>query len=174
MADFTLSSGDYVRPYRSPWGSPQVRYAPESTGQSYRVGALLENDIDVSTAAGRLALATVSNSTVTSTSIVGIASEPASSVLNTKRGYFEANPNIEFVGRSIRGVLGSSCVFKAYGLAWDSTLNILLVDFGNAVSTSERVIVTELIDEVGDSGGRVAFKFGTYNSTLLAFHGQGK
>lgn len=172
MANFTLSSGDYFRPYKSPWGSHPIAEAPESTGQSYRYGQVLENDIDVSTAAGRIAAATVANSTVTSTSIVGIAAEPASSVVNTKRIYYEANPNVEFWGRTIRGVLGSSCVYKAYGIAFDSTLGINLVDLGNAQSTSERVIVTKLIDEAGDSGGAVAFKFGTYNSTLLAFHGR--
>lgn len=172
MADIVLSSADYFRPARCPWGQPRVAFAYESTGQSYRYGALLEHDIDVSTAAGRLALATVSGSTVTSTSIVGVAAEPASSVVTTKRTYFPADAATEFWGRTIRGVLGSSCVFKAYGIAYDSTLQIHLVDLGNAQSTSERVIVTELVDNAGDSGGAVLFKFGSYNSTLLAFHGR--
>ena len=174
MANFTLSSADYMRPYRSPWGSFTTKLVAESTGQSFKYGAVIENDLDASTAAGRAAIATVSNSTVTSTTVLGIAAQPASSVVTTKIAYYPANPNMEFWGRTIRGVLDSSCVFKAYGIAYDSTLNIHLVDLGNAVSTSERVIVTELIDAIGDSGGAVAFKFGHYNSTLQAFHGQGR
>lgn len=174
MADFTLSSGDYFRPARSANGPARIVYAPESTGQSYRYGQVLENDLDVSTAAGRIAVATVSNSTVTSTAIVGVASEAASSVVLTKRGYYAADRGVEFWGRTIRGVLGSSCVHKAYGIAYDSALGINLVDLGNSASTSERVIVTELVDAAGDSGGAVLFKFGTYNSTLVAFHGQSK
>jgi len=174
MANITLSSADYMRPYRSPWGAFTVKYVAESTGQSFKYGAVIENDLDASTAAGRAALATASNSTVTSTSIIGVAAQAASSVVNTKIGYYPANPNVEFWGRTIRGVLDSSCVFKAYGLAYDSTLNIHLVDLGNAQSTSERVVVTELIDAIGDSGGAVAFKFGHYNSTLQVFHGQAR
>jgi hypothetical protein len=174
MANFTLSSGDYIRPRSAPWGATEIRTVAESTGQSFRYGALIENDLDASTAAGRAALATVSGSTVTSTTIIGIAAAPASSVVTTKIPYYPANPNTQFWGRTIRGVLDSSCVFKAYGLAYDSTLQIFLVDLGNAASTSERVIVTELIDAVGDSGGAVSFVFGHYNSTLMCFHGQGR
>lgn len=174
MANFTLSSGDYIRPRSSPWGATEIRYVAESTAQSFKYGAVIENDLDASTAAGRAALTTLSNSTVTSTSIIGVAAQAASSVVNTKIGYYPANMNTQFWGRTIRGVLDSSCVFKAYGLAYDSTLQIHLVDLGNAVSTSERVIVTELVDAIGDSGGAVSFVFGHYNSTLLCIHGQGR
>jgi hypothetical protein len=173
MADYTLSSGDYFRPYRCPWGQPEVAVGLESTAQTYRVGQVLESDQTNSTSLGKLRTALVSGSTVTSSAIVGIAAEPASSVNLGKRIYFPANPLQQFVGRTIRGVLGSTCLFKAYGLAYDSTLGINLVDFGNTASTSERVIVTELVDEIGDSGGRVAFKFGAYNSTVT-FYGQPK
>lgn len=167
MADFVISSGDYIRPLRSPWGSHPIRYAPEAAAQSYRYGDLLQN-----TSSGQIQIASTSGSTVTSTSLVGVASEPASSVEGTKRGYYEANQNVEFWARTRGELTQSSNLFKAYGLFHDSTKNVWLVDLGNAVSTSERVIVTELIDSTGSSGGAVAFKFGTYNSTLLAFHGR--
>jgi hypothetical protein len=172
--NWTLSSNDGFRPARSPWGAFPIKWANESTAQSFRYGNLIENDLDASTAAGRLAIATVSGSTVTSTSIVGVAAQPASSNVNTKLGYYPADPNIEFWGRTIRGVLDSSCVFNSYGIAYDSTLAIHIVDIGNAVSTSQRVVVTELVDGIGDSGGAVLFTFGHYNSTLQAFHGRGR
>jgi hypothetical protein len=173
MADFTISSGDYVRPYRSPWGSHPVRSLPESVSQTYRYGDVLERVSDGSTNAGRLALASTSGSTVTSTAIVGVAAEGASSVTAAKRIFYVANPHVEFWGRTRGATLASSNVGKAYGLFRESTKNVFLVDLGNAASTSERVIVTELIDAEGDSGGAVAFAFGTYNSTLVVFRGFG-
>ena len=48
----------------------------------------------------------------------------------------------------------------SYGLFRDSSKNVTLIDLGNTQSTSLRVMVTELIDAVGDSGGAVIFKFG--------------
>jgi hypothetical protein len=173
MADFTISSGDYLRPYRSPWGSHPIRSLPESLSQTYRYGDVLERVAEGSTNAGRLALASTSGSTVTSTAIVGVAAEGASSVTAAKRIVYAANPNVEFWGRTRGATLASSNVDKAYGLFRDSSKNVFLVDLGNAASTSERVIITELIDAEGDSGGAVAFKFGTYNSTLVVFKGQG-
>ena len=167
MSDFTISSGDYVRPYRSPWGSHPVRRRAEAAAQTYRYGAVLQN-----TSSGQVQLASTSGSTVTSTSIVGVAAEPASSVEGSFRIVYDANPNVEFWARTRGGVLASSNVDSAYGLFRDSSKDVFLVDLGNAQSTSQRVIVTELIDAAGDSGGAVAFKFGTYNSTLLAFHGR--
>ena len=116
-------------------------------------------------------IASTSGSTVTSAAIVSVAAEPASSVEGTARIFYEANPNVEFWGRTRGATLQSSNLFTAYGLFRDSSKDVFLVDLGNAASTSERVIVTELIDSTGDSGGAVAFKFGSYNSTIL-FHGQ--
>lgn len=177
--NFTLSSGDYFRPRSSPFGATETRNVLESTLQTFRYGAVIEDDLDASTSAGRAAIATLSASTVTSTSIIGVAAAPGTNVNGVsaplqKMPYYPASPNTQFWGRTIRGLLDSSCVFKAYGLAYDSTLGIFLVDLGNSVSTSERVVVTELIDGVGDSGGAVSFVFGHYNSTLQCFHGQGR
>lgn len=165
--NFTISSGDYIRPYRSPWGSHPIKKAPEAAAQTYRFGAVLQN-----TSSGQVNIASTSGSTVTSTAIVGVAAEPASSVEGTARIFYEANPNVEFWGRTRGATLQSSNLFKPYGLWRDSSKDVFLVDLENAASTSERVIVTELIDSTGDSGGAVAFKFGTYNSTLQAFHGR--
>ena len=167
MANFVISSGDYIRPLRSPWGAPSPRYLPESTAQSYRVGAVVELDSQVSTSAGKVRTALVSASTVTSTSICGIASEPASSVHNTKVGFFDANPNIEFWARTRFGTIETTCVGEYFGLGFDSTKNVYLVDLGNAVSTSERVYITELLDAAGDSGGAVAFKFGSASTNTF-------
>lgn len=151
-----------------------MRSGLESTAQSFKVGEVLEAAAQGSTSAGRLARASTSDSTVTSTSIVGVAAEAASSVEGTKLIFYEANPNQEFWGRTRGGLTESSCLYQQYGLFRDSTKNVFLVDLGNAVSTSARVIVTELLDSTGSSGGAVAFRFGTYNSTLVILNGYPK
>lgn len=172
MADIALSSGDFIRPYRSPFGSPQIHYLAESTAQTYRVGAVLELDSQVSTSAGKLRVALISGSTVTSTAICGIASEPASSVQNTKVGFFPANGSIEFWARTRFGLLASTLIGEYFGLGFDSTKGIHVVDLGNAVSTSERVVITELLDSAGDSGGAVAFKFGSASTNTFGLQPQ--
>lgn len=173
MADFTISSADYIRPRRSPLGSPPVMGLKESTGQSFVFGDLLELDSLVATSAHRVARASTSGSTCISTSIVGIAAGAASSVLDTLIPVFEANRNVEFIGRSRGSTLASTNVGKEYGLFRDSSKNVWLVDLGNTQSTSARVTVTELIDSPGDSGGLVAFKFTIRNSTNIVFAFQG-
>jgi hypothetical protein len=169
MADYTISSGDYIRPYRSPWGQCEVRSAPESTGQTFVYGDVLELDKGVSTGANRVKRGSTTGSTCNSTAIVGIAAQAASSNVAQTVTYFTASPANEFVGRTRGGLLALANVGAGFGLFRDSTKNVWLVDLGNTQSTSERVIVTELIDQVGDSGGAVAFKFGTHNSTNIIF-----
>lgn len=167
MADFVLSSGDYMRPFRLQIGSAgEFQSGPESTAQSYPVGALLEMDSLVSTSNFRLAKAVVSASTVTSTAIIGVAAEPASSVTDQTRIYWPVSPAIEFQARTRGKLLASTCIGQPYGIFFDSTKAIYGVDLANQVSTSQRVLITGLIDAVGDSGGYVRFKFGTQNSTM--------
>ena len=165
MPDYTISSGDYIRPYRSPGGSPPLRSAPEAASQVYLTGDVLQMTD------GTVERASTSGSTLTSITIAGVAAEPASSVTGTKRLYFTARPNTEFWARTRGGVTASSNVGAVYGMFRDSSKNVWLVDLGNATSTGGRVIVTECVDSTGSSGGAVAFAFGTYNSTVVPFVG---
>lgn len=169
MADFTISSGDYIKPYRSPWGPCEMRSGPESTAQVFLYGDVLELDHTVSTSANRVKRASTSGSTVTSTAIVGVAAAAASSVVDTKIPYYSASPHNEFWGRTRGGTLALANVGLAYGLFRDASKNVVLVDLGNTESTSLRVIVTELVDAVGDSGGAVIFKFGCPNGSTNTF-----
>ena len=158
MADFTISSGDYMRPYRTQ-GSDGVTmdFGQESSvAQSYPVGAVLEYD----STAGTLRQASTSGSTVTSVRVIGVAAEPASSVANATRIYWAITPQQEFMARTRGGVLGSTSVGVKCGIFRDSSKNVFLLDFGNKVSTSVLCVVTGLIDSAGDSGGYVRFKFG--------------
>ena len=169
MADIVISSGDYIKPYRSPWGQMAVRSGPESSACTFKYGDVVELDHGVSTAANRIRQASTSDSTITSTAIVGVACGPASGVLGTAVPYFEASPFNEFTARTRGGTLALANVGLSYGLFRDSSKNVTLIDLGNTQSTSQRVIVTELIDAVGDSGGLVVFKFGCPNGSTNTF-----
>jgi hypothetical protein len=118
-------------------------------------------DSKVSTSIGYLRIAATSASTVTSTSIVGVAAEPASSNTAQTRIYWAITPDTEFMARTKNSTITSTNVGQPYGLFFDSTKNVFGVDLGNQVSTSLRVVITGLIDAIGDSGGYVRFKFGT-------------
>jgi hypothetical protein len=115
--------------------------------------------------------------------IWGIAAETASggsAIKDTKIPIWEANPMVEFKAATLGGTLVSSHVGSARSIVWDSTLKIALVDLGASSATDNRVLVTELIDAVGDSGGYVAFRFmqtdrsSTNNSSVnfLALYGR--
>lgn len=151
-----------MRPYRTQGSEAGCQdFGPESTTQSFLVGALLERDTKASTSIHRLRIAAVSASTVTSTAICGVAAEPASSVTDATRIFWPAASHIEFMARTRGSTITSTNVGQPYGLFFDSTKNVFGVDLANQVSTSQRVIITRLIDGIGDSGGYVAFKFGT-------------
>lgn len=166
MTDWAISSGDYMRPYRIQGSDACAQdFGPESTTQTFLVGFLLERDSLVSTSKFRLAKAKVSASTVTSTSICGVAADPASSVTDATRVFWPAIPQIEFMARTRGSTITSTNIGEAYGLFFDSTKNVFGVDLANQQSTSLRVIITRLIDAIGDSGGYVAFKFGTAGGT---------
>ena len=176
MADFTLSSASYCRPHRSPFGQPPVRVLPASTGMSsagsITVGQVCALDYrGVSTSFHKVYGITASSFATVSTQgpVVGIAA--SSHAANSEHGkgvtIFEANPLVEFKAVTKEGTLASSHVGSARTLAWDSTLSIAYVDLGASTAADNRVLVTDLIDAVGDSGGYVAFRFltGDYAST---------
>lgn len=162
--DWTISSGDYMRPYRTAGSdAATIDYGAESSvAQSYPVGALLELDSTFAT----LRAASTTGSTVNSVRVIGVAAEPASSVANATRIFWAITPQQEFMARSRGGVLGSTNVGEKYGIFRDSTKGVYLIDFGNKVSTSVLTVVTGLIDGAGDSGGYVRFKFGSIIQTV--------
>lgn len=172
MADYAISSGDYMRVYRTQGADAgTLTFGPESTGQTFKRGALLELDVDVSTSSHRLAVATVSASTVTSTSLIGVAAEAASSNVDQTLIYHPITPQIEFMARTRGGTLAQTNVGSYYGIFYDSTKAVYGVDLANTQSTSIRLVVTGLIDAVGDSGGYVRFKFGRPVGSTVTFGG---
>ena len=161
MTDFTLSSGSICRPHRSPWGNFPTRGMTLSTGVSsaaIHVGRMVTLDWTGSTTAGKIKASTADNFFFG----VGIAAQAvsgSSAVTNGELSIWEANPNVEFKAVTKGAVLASSHLGLHKTLHWDSTLTINYVDLGASTATDWRVVVTDLLDAEGDSGGYVAFRF---------------
>ena len=164
MADFTLSSGSVCRLHRTPWGATQTRSFGCSTGvSSATIHAGRPVTLDYTEAGNTSNAAFVKASTADNTFyLVGIAAETVSgstAVAGTALSVWEANPLVEFKAVTKAGTLQSSQVGLTKTLHWDSTLTIAYVDLSASTATDHRVVITQLIDQQGDSGGYVAFRF---------------
>jgi len=163
MADFVLSSGSICRPWRSPWGSFPTRSYGVSTGTSSN-GVIQGRAVtlDYAEAGNSSVNMYVKGSTTPNWFYgVGIVAEngnQSSAAIATPVSVWEFNPNVEFKAATINGTLQSSQVGLTKKLQWDSTLNIQVVDLSASTATDHRVVITQLIDQQGDSGGYVAFR----------------
>lgn len=156
MADNTPSSGSLIRPHRSPWGAFPTRHFPIVANSTFLAGRLVEQSTIASTASHRIA-----DMSSLSTRIVGVVAESAgSSVVDTERPVWEANPFLEFRGFA-KGTLASSNIGASYSFAYDSTLGIHYVDLANSSAADQRCQITELLNTAGDTNGEVVFKFRT-------------
>lgn len=178
MSDLTRSSNTYIQPYRSPWGAFPMLDLPmarESSAQSFRRGAIVENDTAVSTAGHR-----VNVMSTLSTNIAGVAAENASSVTGTALAIWDANPVVEFKG-FVQDTIAAALCGVSRGLSYDSSVNIHYIN-ANDSGADARVVISGLHEAstIGDTGGWVLFRFrreavhATSNSTtslsVLAFH----
>ena len=180
MADFALNSGDSVRPHKSPWGAFPIRSMKLSTGIStavVRVGQLVGLDTGSTSFTDCIIPVAQSSGSLNpgAGTVVGFAAENSTAAgSQTAQGtvvpVWEANPMVEFRGRTRFGLLNSTIVGTAKELHRDSTLGIDVVSLrGSSLATpANLVIVTGLIDASGDSGGAVTFRFNT-SSGFLAF-----
>lgn len=191
MTDFVLSSGNTMRPHRSPWGAFPIFGRKLSTGISSRmiyVGTVVGLDVSGSTAFMDAVIPVPQTSgslNPAATQIVGVSAETPSSavpgsgfnITSTVLGQqgtisvWEANPMVEFKAWTRFGVITSSIVGQIKELHRDSTLNIDLVSLRTSclATPANCVIITSLIDNPGDSGGAVTFRF-NQSSGYLAFY----
>lgn len=107
--------------------------------------------------------------------LAGIAAETqnaSTSVAGTACSVWECNPMVEFKAVTKGGTLQSSQVGLTKKLMFDSSLSIEYVDLSLSTAADHRVVITQLVDNVGDSGGYVAFRFLTeradQGSTVLS------
>ena len=148
MATHTVGPNDYIRPYRGP---VRTRAFKEEASQSFRYGAVVVQDASTKDEVEEAG----SDPTAR---ILGVAAEAAGGVADVKRLVYLAEPGVEFVARvQDTGTLAAANVGTEYGLVKDGTNNIWRVDLSETSNTN--VIVTELIDPIGDVNGRVAFQF---------------
>jgi len=167
MTDFVLSSGNICRPFRSPWGAFATRGFALSSGISSNaitLGRIVAFDVNTDSNASQILPSSQTAGVVMSTAIVGVAAEAAvgpgsTNTRGTIISVWEANPLIEFRANTQGANLNSSQVGKTKAIVWDSTLTIHKVDLSNSTLLNVRVVVTQLIDAEGDSGGAVAFRF---------------
>lgn len=193
MTDFTLSSASICKPYRSPWGAFPTRTFPISTGISsaaIQIGRIMTMDggdaVDQSSVADCV-IPSTGTAAVPLFYIAGIAAQAVSGSTSTYRNevtVWEANPMVEFSAVTKGATLQSSVVGMTKKITHDSTLNIAYVQLAASTAAEHRVVITQLLDAAGDSGGRVAFRFlpsisgtiqgttATYNSStpILAFY----
>jgi hypothetical protein len=165
MADITLSSGNTCMPFRSPWGSHNVREFAVSSGVSsaaIRIGRPVTLDYTEADNTSNTMHVKASSADATFY-LAGIAagSVSGSSAVNgvTTVSVWEANPMLEFKAVTKFGTLQSSQVGLTKTLHWDSSLAIAYVDLSASTAADHRVVLTDLIDAQGDSGGYVAFRY---------------
>ena len=164
MTDFVLSSGNVCVPFRAPWGAFTTKSYGLSTGVSSAAiarGRLVT--LDYTEAGASTNSAFVKGSTGDNFFYaVGIAAEGSAATgtpAGTMLAVYEANPFVEFAAVTKGANLSNSIVGRTATLHRDSTLDIQYVDLSGSTAADHRVVVTQLIDAQGDSGGKVAFRF---------------
>lgn len=189
MADWANSSGNKIRPYRSPWGAPVIHHFEESTAASSAVivrGDVVTNDTLVTTGGFRVLRAPSSGGNGTNLMQVGIKSLVGVALQNstgdgsttgiTADGLGEdnrrkiavalAHPQQEFIGYTStlnggNGVASNLFVGSHRAIAYDRNLHTFFVASTNSTQSLAAVTITEVPQDVyGDSGGwPVIFRF---------------
>lgn len=186
MADWTASSNSCVRVWRSPYGSPNIKYFEVSTCVStarIATGELVQFDTVASSASHRVvrslftggAGTNLLNTSNASAVLLGIAIEPDTSDGSTlglgpnrKIGVALFDGIQEFMAYTRwSGPVTSTMVGQTRALIYDSTLKIWQVDSTNSTTANHSVMITNVPDAyIGDTGAPVAFKI--YSSTLVS------
>lgn len=156
MATLSVSSGNYVKPYRMT-DNKILTSAPEGASQTFPLGGLVKFS---STAGHENEIITCGSDPA---SVVGVAAGAASGTQGTEISYWIPTPDAEFIANVVDGqTTDYTDVGVAYGVALDNTYNIWRVDKTDTTNTV--VVVTALVKDPvsGDSenvNGQVAFQF---------------
>ena len=146
MATLLVTSRNIARPVRF----SRLAYYPEGAGQTFKLGQL------VAIAAG----AAVAGATdPTAGTLIGLAAEAATGVTGNMVGVWVADQNTEFIANlQDTGAIAAADLGSLVGVVVDAAKgNILRVDKSDTTNT--RVVITRLVDAVGDINGRVEFRF---------------
>jgi hypothetical protein len=155
MATLTVSSGDYMRPYRGP---VRCKNAPEAVSQSFKLGYPLIPG----TTSGKEDEVKIAGTDPT-TGILGVAAGAASGTETTNITFWLAEPEVEFLARvQDTGSAVRTDVGKTYGIVLDATNLIWRVDLTE--TTNVNVVITEVLNQPGlsvpgDTNNLVAFQW---------------
>jgi hypothetical protein len=155
MATIVVTSKNVFRPRRL---GRTIGHIPEGASQSYKNGHV------VVLSAGKVVKGATDPAAGT---VLGVAGDAASGVVDTKGIIHAADENAEFIGNvQDTGVLALANVGLSCGLVLDATNDIHRVDLAD--TTNLQVKITELVDAPGDVNGAVVFKFLNAARTPLA------
>jgi len=183
MSQWLNSSNDVMQPYRSPWGSPQVRYFQESTcvtSAVIKAGDIVVNNTIVTTGTFRIvraladggAGANLLDSTITD-GYIGVALADSTSDGSTTAlgadGLYNGVRMIpvavfdgvtEFIGNFKTAVTAgadialSSLIGLRRAIIYDSTLHRFYVDSTNSTVANVTCVITDIPNtEIGSCGG---------------------
>lgn len=183
MAQWSNSSGNKIRPYRSAYGPPSIRYFEESTAASsdvINVGDVVTSDTLVTTGGLRILHAPSSGGTGTNLmqvgaikSLIGVALQKSTgdgsttgitanglgTDNNRKIAVCLAHPLQEFIGYTSTlnggdGVASNLFVGLNRPIVFDRNLHTYFVASTNSTAALAAVTITEVPQSVyGDSGG---------------------
>jgi hypothetical protein len=190
MADWTASSNSIVRPYRSPFGSPNIKYFELSTAANAATkivtGDLVQFDTAVSSASHRVVRARSTGGGggnllgINGNNLLGVAMGPDESDGSTlglgptrRIGVALFDGLTEFLGYTRwAGPVASTMIGQQRSMIYDSTLKIWQIDSTNSTAALQTVIITGAPDAyLGDTGAPVAFKIAL--STLVSLVAKG-
>lgn len=184
MADWTASSVSCIRPYRSPYGSPNIRYFEASTAAAAAkivYGDLVQFDTAVSSASHRVVRAQSTGGNggnllgINGNNLLGVAvtkDESDGSTLgvgpNRTIGValFDATQTFLAYTRW-SGPVTSTMIGQTRSIIYDSTLKIWQIDSTNSTAALQTAIITDVpAAYIGDTGAPVAFRIAI--STLVS------
>ncbi len=163
MAQGSLSSGTYVRPYISAHGAFRTLTIEQGSTVStalFKIGDAIARG--ASTNAHRAVLL-ATGVTANLTTFLGFAAEEAFSSATvgvTKVTYWPADDETQFLGVA-KGTLASTQLGQFYNLRRDSTLNIAYLDLTDK-ATGVMCVIDDFAEgsTIGDSNGFVVFRAG--------------
>ena len=177
MAQWTLTAGHYMRPYRSFKAAPTIRHFQCSTAASTALittGMPVTSDTNVATSAFRIVRPKIASSNsqmeIAITSLIGIAADNDTSggttsglanLSNRKIPVYVADGQTEWIGWCAgAGVVDSTMIGQTKNIIWDSTLKTFFIDSTNSTSALNAVTIVDIPEyAINSTNGPVIFKF---------------
>jgi hypothetical protein len=147
MATIGVGTNSHMRP--RDMSKVQIKYYPEAASQSFKAGHL------VILSSGKV---TKAASDPAANTILGIAAQAATGTTDSPIGVYVADVTSEYIAHvEASAVTAVTDIGVGYGIVLDGTYDVFRVDKSD--TTNKKVVITEILDAVGDTNGRVVFHF---------------